>query len=205
MTRIVIVDDHESLRDSFRIAFETAGDLSIVAETANANEALDLVRRTRSDLVLMDVCTAEGASGLEATRQIREVYPDLKMIVMSGFDEISYAPRAKEAGADAFVYKSKSMAFFLEIIQKVLAGEQWFPEPRTIPLPKGEAPLTAREMEILRLICQYRTRNEIAKELYIQPDTVKYHVSNMLAKTGCSTTAELAILMISSGWINPRY
>ena len=142
---------------------------------------------------------------LLATRQIREVYPDLKIIVMSGFDEISYAPRAKEAGADAFVYKSKSMAFFLEIIQKVLAGEQWFPEPRTIPLPKGEAPLTARAMEILRLICQYRTRNEIARELFIQPDTVKYHVSNMLAKTGCSTTAELAILMIGSGWINPRY
>ena len=72
MTSSVIVDDHDSLRDSFRIAFETAGDLSIVAETANANEALDLVRRTRPDLVLMDVCTAEGASGLEATRQIRK-------------------------------------------------------------------------------------------------------------------------------------
>lgn len=79
------------------------------------------------------------------------------------------------------------------------------PEPKTIPMPQGEAPLTEREMEILRLMCKHMTNKEIASELYISEDTVKYHKKNMLAKTGFARSVDLAFYMISNGWINPLY
>ncbi len=155
-------------------------------------------------MVFMDVCTEEGASGLEATKAIRARFPEIKVVVMSGFDEITYAPRAKEAGAHAFVFKSKSLEYFSEVANGVMRGEFFFPQPKTIPMPMGEAPLTEREMEVLRLMCRHMTSKEIADELYISEHTVKYHKSNMLAKTGFTKAVDLAFYMITNGWINPR-
>ena len=205
MTRILIVDDHESMRDSLRTAFEEIPDFTVVGGISSAAYAIAHCEKLHPDLVMMDVCTENGASGLTATRQIREKYPDIKIIVMTAFDEVTYAPRAKDAGAHAFVYKSKSLVFFIETVKKVMNGEEYFPEPRKIPIPKGEAPLTAREMEVLRLLCRHMTSREIAEELYISENTVKYHKANMLAKTGFLKTVDLAFYMISNGWINPLY
>ena len=74
-----------------------------------------------------------------------------------------------------------------------------------IPVPQGEAPLTQREMEILRLLCRHMTNKQIGEELFISENTVKYHKANMLAKTGFATSVDLAFYMISNGWINPLY
>jgi len=153
----------------------------------------------------MDVCTEGGASGLDATKIILEKYPQMKIIVMSGFDEITYAPRAKEAGAHAFIYKSKSLDYFVEVAKGVMEGKQFFPEPKTIHTTIGEAPLTDREMEVLRLMCKHMTNKEIAEELFISESTVKYHKSNMLAKTGFEKAIDLAFYMILNGLINPLY
>ena len=98
-----------------------------------------------------------GASGLDAVIVLRDKYPDMKIIVMSGFDEITYAPRAKEAGADAFIFKSKSLDYFIEIINGVMQGKNYYPEKKIIPMPAGEAPLTEREIEVLRLMCRHMT------------------------------------------------
>jgi len=205
MTKILIVDDHESMRDSLTAAFEDIEGFEVVGGISSAAFATAYCARLCPDLVMMDVCTENGASGLEATRLICESYPDIKVIVMTAFDEISYAPRAREAGAHAFVYKSRSLGFFIEVAKDVLAGESYFPEPKAVPVPEGEAPLTAREMEVLRLLCRHMTSREIAEELFISENTVKYHKANMLAKTGFSKTVELAFHMISNGWINPLY
>ena len=86
-----------------------------------------------------------------------------------------------------------------------MRGETYFPEAKTIPMLVGEAPLTEREMEVLRLMCKHLTSREIAEELFISENTVKYHKSNMLAKTGFSKAVDLAFYMISNGWINPLY
>jgi DNA-binding NarL/FixJ family response regulator len=136
---------------------------------------------------------------------IRQRFPEIKIIVMSGFDEITYAPRAKEAGAHAFVFKSKSLGFFTEVATGVMLGKTFWPEAKTIPMPAGEAPLTERELEILRLLCKHMTGKEIAEELIISENTVKFHKANMLAKTGFATAIDLAFYMISNGWINPKY
>ncbi len=205
MFKVLIIDDHESMCDSLKLALEKMGDFSVVGKLSTAAYADIYCRRLRPDLVLMDVCTEDGASGLVATEALREKYPHLKIIVMSGFDEITYAPRAKKAGAQAFVFKSKSLDYFTEVMRGVMRGEVYFPEVKTIPMPKGEAPLTEREMEVLRLMCKHLTSREIAKELFISENTVKYHKANMLAKTGFSKAVDLAFYMISKGWINPLY
>ena len=124
---------------------------------------------------------------------------------MTAFDEITYIPRAKAAGANGFIYKSRSLSDFLEVARAILAGESRFPEPKTIPLPQGEAPLTDREMEVLRLMCKHMSTKEIAQELFISENTVKYHKVNMLGKTGFSKAVDLAFYMIANGWINPLY
>ena len=205
MTKLLIVDDHTSMRDALKGLFEEKDAYEIVGELTSADMALLYCEKLHPDLVFMDVCTEGNASGLVATREIHEKMPEIKIIVMTAFDEISYAPRAKEAGAQAFVYKSRSLSFFEEIAEKVLQGETIFPEPKTIPLPQGETPLTDRELEILRLVCKRMTNKEIGEELFISERTVKYHKENMLAKTGFPKIIDFAFYMMSNGWINPLY
>ena len=184
MIKVLIVEDHASMRESLTMALTASGEFSIVGEVSNADYALDFCRHLHPDLVLMDVCTEGGASGLKAVEAIRRSNGEVKIIVMTAFDEITYIPRAKAAGAN---------------------GGSSFPEPKTIPLPQGEAPLTDREMEVLRLMCRHMTNKEIARELFISENTVKYHKMNMLGKTGFSKAVDLAFYMISKGWINPMY
>ena len=205
MIKVLIVDDHASMREALATALTGSGEFIVVGEVSNADYALDFCKRLQPDMVLMDVCTEDGASGLEAVEAIRKAYVDIKIIVMTAFDEITYIPRAKAAGANGFVYKSKSLNYFLEVVKEVLAGGSSFPEPKTIPMPQGEAPLTEREMEVLRLMCRHMTKKEIARELFITENTVKYHKMNMLGKTGFSKAVDLAFYMISNGWINPLY
>jgi len=205
MYKVLIVDDHESMCDSLQFSLEGMGRFSVIGKLTRADHAEMFCTRANPDLIFMDVCTEEGASGLEATKTIRQKFPNIKIIVMSGFDEITYDPRAKEAGAQAFVFKSKSLGYFIEVADGVMEGKTYYPEARTIPMPMGEAPLTEREMEVLRLMCKHMTSKEIAEELFISENTVKYHKSNMLAKTGFSKAVDLAFYMITKGWINPRY
>ena len=202
---VLIADDNSEFSATLAGYINAEEDLELVGMARDGVDAFDMIKNLEPDIVLLDVCTEGYSSGLVATENIKQNFKDIKVVVMSGFDVISYSPRAKEAGADAFVYKSKSMTFFIDTIRKVLNGEKYFPEPKTIPLPKGETPFTEREMQILRLICKHKSRGEIASELYISENTVKYHIGNLLSKTGCSSVAQLAIIMISSGYINPLY
>lgn len=205
MIKVLIVDDHQSMREALITAFEELEEFSVVAEISNASMALLYCEKLLPDIVLMDVCTEGNASGLKATKEIKESFPSIKVIVMTAFDEISYVPRAKEAGASAFVYKSRSLSFFCEVARNVINDKGYFPEPKTIPMPMGEAPLTERELEILRLLCKHMTNKEIGEELFISENTVKYHKANMLAKTGFEKSVDLAFYMISNGWINPLF
>jgi len=205
LIKVLIVDDHESMRNSLEQEFCSENGFEVVGSIASAADAESFCAILKPALVITDVCTENGASGLDAAAKIRKKYPAIKIIVTSGFDEITYLPRAKELGAHAFVYKTKSLAYYRETAARVLKGEKIFPAPKSIPLPTGEVPLTERELEILRLMCRHMTSEQIGKELFISPDTVKYHKSNMLAKTGFTKAVELAFHVITNGWINPNY
>ena len=113
MTNVLIVEDHVSMRESLTTALTAAGDFSVVGEVPNADYALDFCKHLHPELVLMDVCTEGGASGLKAVEAIRKTDPEVKIIVMTAFDEITYIPRARAAGANGFVYKSRSLHDFL--------------------------------------------------------------------------------------------
>ena len=205
MKQVLIVEDHESMADAITIAFNSTQNYHICGTVSNAALCELFCEKLSPDLILMDVCTEGNASGLKATLEIKERFPNIKIIVMTAFDELSYLPRAKSAGADGFVYKSKSLHSFIETANQVMKGEKCFPEQKSIPIPQGEVPLTDREMEVLRLICKHKTNKEIAEELFISENTVKYHKATMLAKTGFKKSIDLAFYMISNGWINPLY
>ncbi len=205
MYKVLIVDDHESMCDSLKLILEESKGFRVVGSLQNAALAELFCQRIQPDLLFMDVCTEGEVSGLEATKLIREKHPEIKIIVMSGFNEVTYSPRAREAGAHAFVFKSKSLDFFASVAEKVMASETYYAQPQAVPMPTGEVPLTEREMEILRLMCKYMTSKEIAGELFITESTVKFHKANMLAKTGFDKSIDLAFHMVSNGWINPLY
>ena len=203
MYKVIIVDDHESMCDSLTYALEETGCFTVVSTLHAAAHAEVFCERLQPDLVLMDVCTEGVLSGLDAAETLRESFPEMKIVVMSGFDEITYVPRTKEIGAHAFVYKSKSLAYFVEVIRGVMRGETIYPEEKALPLPIGEIPLTVREMEVLRLMCKHMTSAEIAEELFVSVSTVKYHKANILGKTGFSKSLDLVFYLLTKGWINP--
>jgi len=203
--KVVLVDDHDLVRDFFCEDFSEKNGYITVGTTADASEADELCRNLQPDLLIMDVCTDGGSSGLDALERLRPQYPDMKIIMMSGFDELSFAPRAREYGANAFIFKSKSSDFFLEISKKVLAGETYFPEPMRIPVPKGETPYSDREMDVLRLLCKKKSRAEIAEILCISEGTVKKHIERMREKGGFSSTFDMVVDIMAKGWINPNF
>jgi len=205
LIKVLIVDDHESLRNLFEMEFIPENGFEVAASIGNANDAAAFCAMKNPELVIMDVCTENGESGLDAAAKILKSFPDVKVIVTSGFDEITYSPRAKELGAHAFVYKTKGIAYYREVAKRVLDGEYIFPEPKKIPLPQGETPFTDREMEVLRLLCGHMSTQEIADTLMISQKTVHRHMENMVQKAGFKSSMELVVYVLSSGWINPGY
>jgi DNA-binding NarL/FixJ family response regulator len=205
LTKVMIVDDHTSIRNLFEKEFTPENGFIIVESIGNAAEAVAFCTLTLPDLVIMDVCTENGASGLDAAGKILERFPNIKVIMTSGFDEVTYMPRAMEIGAHAFVYKIKSVEYYREVAKRVLNGEYVFPEAKTIPLPQGETPFTDREMEVLRLLCGCLAPQQIAEELSISPKTVNRHIENMKEKAGMKSAMELMTYVLSNGWINPNY
>ena len=209
LVSVMLVDDHESMRDLLKSEFCPENGFQVIKECSSAIDAVAFCHLLRPDLVIMDVCTEDGASGLDAAAKIRRQSPDVKIIVTTGFEEVSYMPRAKEIGAHAFVYKVKGSAWYRQAALRVLGGETVFPEPKTIPLPdasgRGVAPFTDREMQVLRFMCKYMNSQRAADELFISKKTVEKHMDNMRLKAGFSNYTELMVYVLSNGWINPIY
>ena len=204
LTKLLLIDDHQVVRDYFCKVFSQENGFVITGELTNASEATVECLRCQPDLVLMDVCTEGGASGLDSLELLRSRFPALKIMVMSGFDEIAYAARARELGADAFVFKSKSTEFFLETARSVLQGGTYYPDMQPVPPPTGaQSPLSAQETDILRLLCEHKNHEEIAETLSLNKAAVQECVEAMFTKVGASSTVELMIHVIANGWLAP--
>lgn len=205
MIRVLIVDDHPLARTFLEDRFSRETDIEVLGSIASARIADLWCESRHPDVVIMDICTEGNSSGLEAARIIKQRFPEIKVIMTTGFDEISYVPRAKAIGADGFVYKSEPAESYLEMLRAVMAGKGSFPEGKRIPVQESESPLTGRELELVRLICRGNTNAEIARILSISEGTVKRHVENMLRKTGQSSKTALVAYVLSGGWINLNY
>lgn len=198
--RIAIIEDQAMLRDSLAHAIDGEQDMSVVAKASDATDAYELVKSRDVDLVLMDVCTENGSSGIVAAKRIKDDCPDVRIVIMTGMPEITFVQQAQDAGVDSFVYKNIGTDELIGIIRSTMQGYCTFPHKRKID---GDLLLSEEEIEILRLVCETKTRKEIAAELYLSEGTVKRRISEILAKTGHDSILKLAVHAVSSGYIVP--
>ena len=203
--RIAMIDDHLLFLDSFHAVFSAEAGFEVVAKALSASEADGICQNLHPDLMLLDVCTENNASGLDALARLRPLYPDTKFVLMSGFEEMTYAARARDLGANGFVFKSKPLIYFLEVARGVFEGKTYFPEPGKLPVAEGESPYTGRELEIMQLLCRDMSRHDIAQTLEISEHTVNRHIEKMRAKGGYASVFQMAITVVAKGWITPDY
>lgn len=202
MIRIVLVEDQVMLRESLAMAIDSQDDMEVLATLSKATDALGAARAFSPDLMLMDVCTEDDASGISAAAEIKRDFPDIRIIVMTGVPEITFIEQARAAGSDSFVYKNVSTADLLSIIRSTMEGYSTFPAAQL-----GDEALEVlddEEIQILRLVCENKSRREIANELFLSEGTVKRRISTILAKTGYDSIMKLAVHAVSDGLIVPR-
>lgn len=207
MIKLLFVDDQSVTLRFLENCFGDKEKYDIVGSLMQAGIADLWCEKKKPDAIFLDIQTKEKTTnGLEMAKKIREKFPQIKILMMTGFDEISYVPRAKEIGVDAFLFKSYSEEKFIQILNEVVFENKIiFPEEdKKIPVSEGQAPLTEREIEVLRLICQDHSNKEIADILFVTESTVKRHVESLLRKTGRSGRAGLVAYAIADGWINPN-
>ena len=198
MMRVVVVEDQAMLRDSLALAIDAQEDMTVVGSLSDASLALDVASRQHADIVLMDVCTRGGSSGIAATRRIKDALPGVRVVVMTGMPEVTFVEQARAAGADSFLYKNVGTAELLSVMRSTMDGYMTFPRPRR-DAPTGIGAITETEMAILRLVCEAKSRREVAAELCLSEGTVKRHVSEILAKTGYDSILRLAVNVVADG------
>lgn len=206
MKQVMIVEDQRMTRESMERTLADSGKYALAASVNGADVALAVCKRQPIDLILMDVCTTGNKDGIEATAEIKQEYPDIKIIIVTSMVEVSYLKRAKAAGVDSFWYKNTSPEMLIDVIDRTMNGESIFPD-KTPNVKLGMADsteLTSREIEVLRLVCEGFEYSEIAEKLNIAERTVKYHVSNILSKTGFANKTRLAIAVTNQKFIIPR-
>jgi DNA-binding NarL/FixJ family response regulator len=192
MIRIVLVDDHPIVLDGLAINLEDAGDLKVVARAKSAQEALTIIRQVNPEVVVLDL-ELPDRSGLDVLREVKEI-PNLRVVVFTAYGGRERITGALEGGADSYVLKGTPSAELVEAIRAVSRGERYLPTAVASQLvdalrdPVRER-LTDREREIVRLLASGLSNKEIGARLEISERTVKYHVSQILARLGASNRA----------------
>lgn len=206
MKHVLIVEDQRMPREYMERTLSDSGKYKLAASVNGADVAFVICKQRPIDLILMDVCTIGNKDGIEAAAEIKAAFPNIKIIIITSMVEVSYLDRAKAAKVGSFWYKDISPETLIDVIDRTMAGEHLFPgETPKVKLGSAESTdLTAKEIEVLRLICEGMEYSEIAETLCIAESTVKYHVSNILSKTGYTNKTRLAIAVTSKKFIIPN-
>jgi len=206
--KVLLVDDHAVVREGLRTYLDLEERLEIVGEASNGREAVDKVRVLRPDVVLMDLLMPE-MDGITATKAIKEVAPEVKVIVLTSFQDDEHILPAIEAGATGYLLKDVSAPELVKAIEGAFEGQaQLHPEvarklmeqvrqPRRRHEPSDD--LTPRERDVLGLIASGMSNKEIARELVMTERTVKGHVSNILGKLGLQDRTQAALYAVRHG------
>ncbi|MDQ4098335.1 MAG: response regulator transcription factor [Actinomycetota bacterium] len=216
--RVVVADDQALVRAGFRMILEANG-IDVVGEAADGREAVDLSRRLRPDVVLMDI-RMPGVDGLAATRQLAgpDVDEPVRVLVLTTFDLDDYVYEALQSGASGFLLKDVSRDELLHAVRVVAAGDALLapsvtrrlieefarqrPAPR--PSPAQLDPLTSRERDVLGLVARGMSNAEIASELFVGEATVKSHVAHVLMKLGLRDRIQAVIFAYEVGLVRPE-
>jgi DNA-binding NarL/FixJ family response regulator len=199
--RILVVDDHPLMREGIAASMRDDPELEVCGEVGSVPEAIEATEKLKPDLVLCDI-TLAGRSGLELTRSLKELRPDLPVVMLSIHDESVYGLRAVRAGARGYVTKRAGGPAVLAAIKEVLAGgiafsgnlgQQLLDEVTGRSKGRGSplAALTDREFEVLHLLGEAKTNREIARLLNLSPKTVETHRVSIRNKLGLKSTPEL--------------
>ncbi len=227
MTRaidVMIVDDHPVFRQGLKNVLTAQEDLNVVAEAADGEAAVEQADLVRPDVVIMDI-NLPGLNGLQATRELKDRCPDVKVIMLTAYDDKEQIYHAIRAGASAYHAKDVSPERLIGVIRRVYEGQYVVDE--TVLYERGIAdwllrkfkrfgggvfsadeeflsPLTPREMEILELVVQGMSNRKIAYQLGISRQTVKNHMTAILRKLGATGRTEAAVSALRRGWVPLR-
>jgi DNA-binding NarL/FixJ family response regulator len=208
--RVLVVDDQSMVRAGFRMLLADEPDIEVVAEAANGLEAIAQAARFHPHVVLMDIRMPE-LDGLEATRRILATDPAARVLVLTTFNLDDYVYEALRAGASGFVLKDDPPEQLIAAVRTIAAGDallsptvtrgviEQFARLRRQPPPAGVDDLTAREMDVFRLITQGLSNAEIGERLFISDTTVKTHVTRLLQKLDLRDRAQAIVLAFQTG------
>lgn len=191
--KVLIVEDQSIPSELFKIYIDSSSDFKHVLSISNASLALSVCEKNDVDLILMDVLTDLGHSGLDAAAEIKKKYPHIKIIIVTSMPEYSWLSRARKIGVDSFWYKDGQKDNFLEIMLRTMKGEHIYPDETPL-VHIGEATnhdFTDRELDVLKELTSGDTNAEIAERLCISIATVKSHIQHLMEKTGFKTRTEL--------------
>lgn len=193
MITIAIAEDHQSLIDGIKVFLEYEDDIKVVGEANDGDRLLEIVRTKKPDVVLTDIRMPK-MDGITATRQIKKEFPACKVIAFSMFEQDEAITRMQEAGASGYIMKNSPLKVVLAAIRGVMSGQSYF----DMSLPKSnykksdnDIPLSKREQEIIKLIGEGKTSQEIADLLFIEKTTVDTHRKNILKKLSLQGKSEL--------------
>ncbi len=207
MTRVLVVDDAATIRALFETIIEKESGYVLAGSIENAKAALPFCMRNQVDLILMDVYTKDRENGLEAAREIKEKFPNIKIIIATSLPEASFIDKARKAGCESFWYKEMGEYGLADIMDKTMSGESIYPESTpvvNIGLAKS-IEFTPMEMKVLRELCDGKLNKVIADDLCMSENTVKFHINNMLQKAGYSNKYQLAIDAVEQKLIVPGF
>ena len=194
--RVVIADDHGVVRKGIRDLLSDEDDIAVVGEARNGHEAVDMATALQPDVVVMDIAMPE-LSGVEATRQIRAQTPNVRVLVLTAYDDDPYIYSLLDAGATGYILKTAESREIVRAVRATAAGQSALDPaiaPRLIarltkPAASGDT-LTERELDVLRLAARGQTNKQIGAELAISDRTVQNHLANIYAKLGVASRTE---------------
>ena len=193
--RVMIVEDQPMIRSLLESYFRAEDGHRIVASIPGAKQAIGVCRVSAVDLILMDVRTQHRENGLTAVREIKAMRPTIKIVVVTSLIDSEVLKEAKAAGADSLWYKDSTKNRLMEVVRQTMAGEHIFPDaPPTVEIGRAKSTeFTKTELKVLRYLLRGLSYTRIASEMGVEMSTVKFHVSNMLQKTGLENKLQLAL------------
>ncbi|WP_158748555.1 response regulator transcription factor [Acidobacterium sp. S8] len=201
--QIMVVDDHHIVRQGLVALIATMPDMKVVAEAADGMQAIELHRRYRPDITLMDL-RLPHKNGVEAIAQIRTEFPTARIIVLTTFDGDEDIYRALQAGAKGYLLKGMTADELTQAIRTVHSGKSRIPAVVAERLAErmGGPSLTSRELDVLKRIVGGRSNKEIASDLFISEATVKTHINSILSKLGVSDRTQAATTALQRGIVH---
>jgi DNA-binding NarL/FixJ family response regulator len=213
-TRILLADDHEVVREGLRLVLDSAPDLEVVAQAGDGAEAVERAVAEEVDLAVLDI-TMPRMTGLQAAHELSQRKPELKVLILSMHDNEQYFFEALKAGASGYVLKSAANRDLIEACRATMRGESFLYPAAVRALVRDylerasrgedtpEDPLSPRELEVVKLIAEGFTSEEIGEQLFISKKTVDRHRENVLEKLGMRNRVELTRYAIRRGLVTP--